>query len=122
MCIRDSRLVLLAGLNGRQIGILRAYRRYLRQAGLPFSQAYIEQCLATHSSITRGLVDLFEALFSPSADDARAKAISDELSAALLQVSNPNDDRILAAMQTVIEATLRTNAYQSASDLSLIHI
>jgi hypothetical protein len=47
-----NRLVLLAGLNGRQIGILRAYRRYLRQAGLPFSQAYIEQCLATHSSIT----------------------------------------------------------------------
>jgi glutamate dehydrogenase len=111
-----NRLVLLAGLNGRQIGILRAYRRYLLQAGLPFSQAYIEQCLATHFSITRGLVDLFEALFSPTADDARAKAISEELNAALLQVSNPNDDRILAAMQTVIEATLRTNAYQSAID------
>jgi glutamate dehydrogenase len=111
-----NRLVLLAGLNGRQIGILRAYRRYLLQAGLPFSQAYIEQCLATHFSITRGLVDLFEALFSPAADDARAKAISEELNAALLQVSNPNDDRILAAMQTVIAATLRTNAYQSAID------
>ncbi|MBE2260060.1 MAG: NAD-glutamate dehydrogenase [Rhodobacteraceae bacterium] len=111
-----NRLVLLAGLNGRQISILRAYRRYLRQAGLPFSQVFIENCLATHSRITRGLVDLFEALFSPTADEARARAISDELSAALLQVSNPNDDRILAALQTVIEATLRTNAYQSASD------
>ncbi|MCP5228422.1 MAG: NAD-glutamate dehydrogenase [Candidatus Accumulibacter sp.] len=111
-----NRLVLLAGLDGRQIGILRAYRRYLRQAGLPFSQAYIEQCLATHFSITRSLVELFEALFSPTADDARAAAISGELTAALLQVSNPNDDRILAALQTVIEATLRTNAYQSASD------
>ncbi|HRF71861.1 MAG TPA: NAD-glutamate dehydrogenase [Accumulibacter sp.] len=111
-----NRLVLLAGLNGRQISILRAYRRYLRQAGLPFSQVYIEQCLASHFRITRGLVDLFEALFSPAADDARAKAISDELSAALLQVSNPNDDRILAALQTVIEATQRTNAYQSAID------
>ena len=72
--------------------------------------------MATHFSITRALVDLFEALFSPAADDARAKAISEELSAALLQVSNPNDDRILAPMQTVIEATLRTNAYQSAID------
>lgn len=111
-----NRLVLLAGLNGWQIGILRAYRRYLRQAGMPFSQAYFEQCLATHSRITRGLVDLFEALFSPAADDARATAISEELSAALLQVSNPNDDRILAALQTVIEVTQRTNAYQSASD------
>ncbi|WP_291994809.1 NAD-glutamate dehydrogenase [Candidatus Accumulibacter sp. ACC003] len=111
-----NRLVLLAGLNGRQVGILRAYRRYLLQAGLPFSQAFIEQCLATHFRITRGLVDLFEALFSPAADDTRAKEISDELSEALLQVSNPNDDRILAALQTVIEATQRTNAYQSAID------
>jgi NAD-specific glutamate dehydrogenase len=36
-----NRLVLLAGLDGRQISILRAYSRYLRQAGLPFSQAYV---------------------------------------------------------------------------------
>jgi glutamate dehydrogenase len=49
-----NRLVLLAGLDGRQISILRAYSRYLRQAGLPFSQAYIERCLATpFPAITR---------------------------------------------------------------------
>jgi glutamate dehydrogenase len=48
-----NRLVLLAGLDGRQIGILRAYSRYLRQAGLPFSQAYVQRCLATHFQITR---------------------------------------------------------------------
>jgi NAD-specific glutamate dehydrogenase len=60
-----NRLVLLAGLDGRQIGILRAYSRYLRQAGLPFSQAYVQRCLATHFQITRALVEFFEALFSP---------------------------------------------------------
>jgi glutamate dehydrogenase len=111
-----NRLVLLAGLDGRQISILRAYSRYLRQAGLPFSQAYVQRCLATHFRITRALVDLFEALFSPAADEARARAFSDEVSTALLQVANPDDDRILSALQTVIEATLRTNAYQAGSD------
>ncbi|HPU79669.1 NAD-glutamate dehydrogenase [Accumulibacter sp.] len=111
-----NRLVLLAGLDGRQIGILRAYSRYLRQAGLPFSQAYVQRCLARHFQITRALVEFFEALFSPSADDARARALSDEVDTALLQVSNPDDDRILAALQTAIEATLRTNAYQTGRD------
>ena len=33
-----------------------------------------------------------------------------------LQVANPDDDRILSALQTVIEATLRTNVYQAGSD------
>ncbi|MEF8715206.1 MAG: NAD-glutamate dehydrogenase [Accumulibacter sp.] len=111
-----NRLVLLAGLDGRQISILRAYSRYLRQAGLPFSQAYVQRCLATHFRITRALVDLFEALFSPAADEARTRAFSDEVSTALLQVGNPDDDRILSALQTVIEATLRTNAYQPSPD------
>ncbi|HPP48196.1 MAG TPA: NAD-glutamate dehydrogenase, partial [Accumulibacter sp.] len=111
-----NRLVLLAGLNGRQIAILRAYSRYLRQAGLTFSQSYVERCLATHADIARRLVDLFAALFSPDADDERARQLSDEVSSALQQVSNPDDDRILAAYQTVIEATLRTNAYQPAAD------
>ncbi|MEF8754052.1 MAG: NAD-glutamate dehydrogenase [Accumulibacter sp.] len=111
-----NRLVLLAGLDGRQIGILRAYSRYLRQAGLPFSQAYVERCLATHFDITRRLVELFAALFAPTADAARAAALGDELTMALLQVSNPDDDRILSALQTAVSATLRTNAYQAASD------
>ncbi|ACV34431.1 NAD-glutamate dehydrogenase [Accumulibacter sp.] len=111
-----NRLVLLAGLDGRQISILRAYSRYLRQAGLPFSQAYVERCLATHFAITRRLMALFEARFSPAHDDALAKALVDELNMALLQVANPDDDRILSALQTVIEATLRTNVYQAGSD------
>ena len=111
-----NRLVLLAGLNGRQISILRAYSRYLRQAGLPFSQAYVERCLATHFEITRRLIALFEALFSPTCDAAQESILVDELNTALLQVSNPDDDRIISALQTVILATLRTNAYQPAGD------
>jgi glutamate dehydrogenase len=111
-----NRLVLLAGLDGRQINILRAYSRYLRQAGLPFSQTYVERCLATHFQITRQLIELFEALFAPPADDARARILADGLSMALVEVSNPDDDRILSALQTVIEATLRTNAYQAGGD------
>src|SRR3954452_16366679 len=36
-------LVLLAGLNWREVTVVRAYVQWLRQAGLPFGQRYVEQ-------------------------------------------------------------------------------
>ncbi|WP_159203481.1 NAD-glutamate dehydrogenase domain-containing protein, partial [Klebsiella pneumoniae] len=37
-----NRLILGASLSGREVSILRAYARYMRQVGFPFSQHYIE--------------------------------------------------------------------------------
>ena len=111
-----NRLVLLAGLNGSRITILRAYGRYLRQAGLPFSQAYIERCLAAHPHIARLLADLFEARFAPDGDAAREETLCSELVTALSKVSNLDDDRILSGYRTVLDATMRTNAWQTGAD------
>ncbi|WP_108109440.1 NAD-glutamate dehydrogenase domain-containing protein [Vibrio splendidus] len=41
-----SHSALGAGLSGREISILRAYARYMRQVGFPFSQQYIEDTLS----------------------------------------------------------------------------
>jgi len=67
-----DRLVLLAGLHWRQVVVLRACAKYLRQAGTTFSQEYLEQCLRANVGITRRLVRLFEARFDPhlTAQDA----------------------------------------------------
>ena len=59
-------LVLGAGLNWRQVTVLRAYAKYLRQAGTPFSQGYIEQTLAEHPGSPAQLIELFEARFDPT--------------------------------------------------------
>ena len=107
-----NRLTLLAGLDAPRINILRAYGRYLRQAGLPFSQVYIERCLSAHPKIARLLSDLFEARFAPDGNDAQAQSIDRDLSAALSQVSNLDDDRILSGYRTAFHATMRTNAWQ----------
>ncbi len=111
-----NRLALLAGLDDRRITILRAYSRYLRQAGLPFSQVYIERCLAAQAHSARLLTDLFAARLAPESDEAAAELISGALRVELAQVSNLDDDRILSGLRTVIEATLRTNAWQNAAD------
>ncbi len=108
-----NRLTLLAGLDARRINILRAYGRYLRQAGLPFSQVYIERCLASHPEIARLLSDLFQARFVPDAAEGAADEIDRELGLALARVSNLDDDRILSGYRTAIHATMRTNAWQT---------
>jgi glutamate dehydrogenase len=107
-----NRLVLVAGLCATRINILRAYGRYLRQAGLPFSQVYIERCLASHPQIARLLSDLFQARFAPDAIDAQAEETDSELLSALARVSNADDDRILTGYRIAFLATMRTNAWQ----------
>ena len=61
-------LVLHAGLNWRQVVIVRAYAKYLRQVGTPFSEEYLQSCLLANVHIVRLLVRLFEARFDPEAE------------------------------------------------------
>ncbi|MEV5510535.1 NAD-glutamate dehydrogenase [Streptomyces orinoci] len=110
-----NKLVLLAGLDWRQAMVLRAYAKYLRQAGTTFSQAYMEDTLSGNVHITRLLVNLFEARMSPSLQRAGLELIEgllEELDGALDQVASLDEDRILRAFLTVIKATLRTNHFQ----------
>jgi glutamate dehydrogenase len=111
-------LVLDAGLNWRQVVVLRAYARYLRQAGIQFSQNYLQRVLRANARITRLLVRLFESRFEPSLSDGaeeRCTAITEELKGALDEVVSLDHDRILRAYLSLIEATLRTNYFQHGS-------
>ncbi|WP_164041048.1 NAD-glutamate dehydrogenase domain-containing protein, partial [Serratia marcescens] len=53
-------LALTGQLTARQIIILRAYGRYLQQAGIPYSQDYIAIALNRYPAIAKQLFDLFE--------------------------------------------------------------
>ncbi|MGV9315641.1 NAD-glutamate dehydrogenase [Streptomyces sp. NPDC003691] len=112
-------LVLRAGLNWRQAMVLRAYAKYLRQAGSTFSQEYMENTLRTNVHTTRLLVSLFEARMSPGRQSAGTEltdGLLEELDGALDQVASLDEDRILRSFLTVIKATLRTNFFQRTGD------
>ncbi|MEU3266542.1 NAD-glutamate dehydrogenase [Streptomyces bacillaris] len=112
-------LVLGAGLNWRQAMVLRAYAKYLRQAGSTFSQDYMESTLRNNVHTTRLLVSLFEARMSPGRQRAGTEltdGLLEELDGALDQVASLDEDRILRSFLTVIKATLRTNFFQHADD------
>ncbi len=109
-----NRLVLLAALTARQVEVLRAYSRYLRQIGFPFSQQYIETTLCRHGAIARLLVNLFEARFDPLnlADESGLAALHESLATALDAVPSLDDDRTLRAIVALMDATVRTNAFR----------
>ncbi|MFL6058525.1 MAG: NAD-glutamate dehydrogenase, partial [Rubrobacteraceae bacterium] len=110
-----NRLVLRARLTWRQVTVLRAYCKYLRQAGTTFSQNYMEDALFANPHIARLLVELYEARFDPSRQ-ARAEAENErlrgEIEAALDEVVSLDEDRILRNFLNVTLATVRTNYYQ----------
>jgi glutamate dehydrogenase len=108
-------LILRAGLTWRQAVVLRAYAKYLRQAGSTFSQDYVEDALTNNVHTTRLLVNLFEARLSPahrSGGEELTDGIMEELDGALDQVVSLDEDRILRSFLTLIKATLRTNFFQ----------
>jgi glutamate dehydrogenase len=112
-------LVLSAGLTWRQSMVLRAYAKYLRQAGSTFSQDYMEDTLRNNVHTTRLLVSLFEARMSPERQRAGVEltdALLEELDAALDQVASLDEDRILRSFLNLIKATLRTNFFQKTAD------
>ena len=113
-----NRLVLRAQLSGREIAVLRAYSKYLRQAGSLFSQAYMEQSLTRHPQIARLLLDLFRTRFDPAAlKNAQAEAqLVEDIEHALDAVPSLDEDRILRSFLHLIRASLRTNFFQRGAD------
>ncbi|MGW0801709.1 NAD-glutamate dehydrogenase [Nonomuraea sp. NPDC002799] len=110
-------LILRAGLTWEQVEILRVYAKYLRQAGSTFSQLYMERVLAGNVRLARLLVRLFEAKLDPRrGDDVRidlVDALNEEILGALDEVASLDEDRILRAYLEMIQATLRTNYFQT---------
>lgn len=68
-----NKLLILGGLDSRQIIILRAISKYLKQTNLPFSQDYLEKALIAQSHIARWLVELFEVKFAVTLDNLSSK-------------------------------------------------
>ena len=70
-----NRLALAAHLEWREIALLRAYAKYLRQIQFGLSQSYIEDTLSGNPALVRDLVRLFHARFDPAgASGAAARA------------------------------------------------
>jgi glutamate dehydrogenase len=113
-------LVLQAGLTWRQAAILRAYVKYLRQAGTTNSQDYIEDAVLAHTPVATALVRLFESRFDPvfsqTNRDAATESLTAEIGQLIDEVTSLDADRILRSLLGLVNATLRTNYFVRDDD------
>ncbi|WP_299975185.1 NAD-glutamate dehydrogenase [uncultured Pseudoteredinibacter sp.] len=112
-----NRLIIGANLSWREVAILRAYARYMKQTRFASSQTFIANTLSNHTSIAKQLVSLFAAYFEPD-NRADAALIEAAILESLDEVANLNEDRVIRRYLDMMRGTLRTNYYQNeeASD------
>lgn len=110
-----NKLILGSQLGWRQIAMLRAYARYMKQTQVNFSLEYIAETLSNHLDITAQIVDYFNARFDTVASDRDEKVIRKAILDSLDSVENLTEDRIIRQYLAVIKATLRTNYFQRDS-------
>ncbi|PCI62514.1 MAG: NAD-glutamate dehydrogenase [Gammaproteobacteria bacterium] len=113
-----NRLILGAGLNGREVSILRAYAKYKRQIGGTFSQNYVEDTFSRYPHLAELLIALFNLIFDPATkkNEKLVAKIADSIEGSLDNVANLDDDRIIRRFVEIIQATIRTNFFQKNSD------
>ena len=113
-----NRLIIGANLDWREVAMLRAYARYLKQIRFGVSQDYMANTLASYPEITRELVTLFELRFDPAdrPDEGEVEACVELIQRLLDEVASLNDDQLLRRYMELIQATLRTNYYQARQD------
>lgn len=111
-------LILLAHLNWREIAMLRAYTKYLRQTGFTYTPQYISETFLKYPHIAKTFVQLFHRMFDPmmQSEVNTAEQIEAVIHQQIEDVILLDEDRIFRRVLSVIKATLRTNFYQKTAD------
>jgi len=111
-----NKLILLTNMHWRDVAMLRAYARYMKQIRFNISENFIAEALLRYPLVAEKLVRLFYILFDPNyVTEGRALAGSEaerEIVDALEHVSNLNDDIIFRLYLNLIKATQRCNFFQ----------
>ena len=112
-------LVLRAGLGWREVRVLRAMARYLRQLRIPYSHEMMAATFLAHPYASQQIYSLFFARHDPDFTGdraARCREIEDRINENLAMVEALEEDRIIRRYVNLIHASLRTNYFQRGED------
>jgi glutamate dehydrogenase len=111
-------LVLSAGVQWRDVALVRTISRYLRQVRVAYSQDYMWTTMRRHHGIAAQVVHLFHTRFDPRLELSIAQRgekqteFVAEIETALTAVESLDEDRILRHFVNAVTSALRTNFYQ----------
>jgi glutamate dehydrogenase len=114
-------LVQAAGLAWRDVALLRALSRYLRQIRVAYSQDYMWATLVKHAGIAADIVRLFDIRFNPEPREAFNRQSAEAqlvagIEDALAAVESLDEDRIIRHFVNLVQSTVRTNFFQLGPD------
>ena len=109
-----NHLLFSACIKAENIQILRAYTAYLQQIRFPHSRDYIIETLNTYPDITLLLVRAFLRKFDPeNAQPDSYLELIEQIRERLHGIESLDHDLIYKSMLNLIEATVRSNYFQS---------
>ncbi|MCU4185419.1 NAD-glutamate dehydrogenase [Acidiferrimicrobium sp. IK] len=116
-----NRLVIAAGLDWRQVVVLRAYRRYRMQCAPAWTDVEMDDALAAFPGVASALIEYFESCFAPTAETPTERATQrtaarDGVLERLGAVPHLQQDQMLRGFLGLVDATLRTNWYRRDAD------
>jgi glutamate dehydrogenase len=112
-----NRLLLGAKIGWREVALLRAYARYMKQIRFAFSETYIAETLCKYPDLSSFMVKYFQTRFSllNSINEGRENSLTEldtRLNEELDSVEGINEDKIFRRYHELMKATLRTNFFQ----------
>jgi len=109
-----NRLVVGAGVDWPDVVVLRAYRRYRRQVGSPWSDQQLDDPLVEFPEVAVALLRYYAARFDPdlaAGGPPLAEAARGAVLLRLAAVERLEQDQVLRAYLALVDATLRTSHY-----------
>jgi glutamate dehydrogenase len=110
-------LILCSELSARDVAVLRALFRYMRQTGMAYGLDTVRGALLKYPKITQGLIKYAVSKFDPAhADIAYADKYAADIEAELKNVTALDEDRILRQYLAVLKAVVRTNLFAAGGE------
>ncbi|WP_035058684.1 NAD-glutamate dehydrogenase [Andreprevotia chitinilytica] len=112
-----NKLVLGANLAWREVLLLRAYARFLKQIGLKYAIETLADTLQRFPEYATKLAQLFHLRLDPAnPQDEAADALDAELAAFAVAQPNLDDERTLSSLRAAVAATVRSNYFQLSAE------
>jgi glutamate dehydrogenase len=108
-------LILEGGMSAREVEVLRCLRNHLLQLRTHYNVETVNQAFLRNTAATTAIYRFFAAKFDPVLGDDRKGAIDargKDAQTALDAIESLQDDEILRGLSGLVNAALRTNAFQ----------
>ena len=114
-----DRLVIEAGLNYRDVDLIRNQLHYMHQLGLSTTVAFASDTLCQHTGIAERLLEYYSTRFNHELDlslaqrKSNSEEILEDIQRRLIEVRSSAQDQFLRKIVGIFESTLRTTRYLS---------